>query len=268
MITTFITYQKQVRGLSPRTCEEYEKSLRSFSQWASPQHLRWSIVTKQDIDRWTADQSKAGIAPRTIKARMSALRTFYSWLVHEGKMSESPARWCSTPKVAQALPHPADLGAIDNWLSKPAKTAKEGEMKMLTAILVETGIRLSEALALTVSDFKDGGLSIMGKGRRERIVFYGQRTMDACRNYWHGGKQLFTLSPVEARYLMYETLGREVPGVHPHQLRHTFACYMLNAGMELSSVSQLLGHSNINTTRIYTQASTNNLHDQYNNFMH
>lgn len=267
MIELFVKYILAVRGLSPRTAEEYRKSLSEFAIWAQPQGLRWSIVTKQDIDRWTAEQTEANLAPRTIKARMSALRTFFSWLVHEGKLANNPATWCSTPKAAQNLPHPADLSAIDNWLAMPATSKQEGQIKMLTAIIVETGVRLSEALALTIRDFRDGGIYIKGKGRKERIVFYGSRTMEAIRAYHTPGVvELFNLSPVAARFAMYNTLGKVVPGVHPHQLRHTFACFLLNAGMELSSVSQLLGHSNINTTRIYAQASTNTLHTQYNQY--
>lgn len=264
MITKFINYQKQVRGLSPQTCQEYEKNLGYFVQWASPRGLRWSTTWKSDIDAWTAEMNANGISAATIKQRISTLRTFYDWLVHEGKLQANPARYAQTPKAVEKLPREADMEAIDKWLSEPARTEEERTIHMLTAIITETGVRISEALEIKKSDFQKCGILINGKGKRERIVFYGRRTMEQIRAYAPQGDRLFEGWTQEAaRWAMYRTLGTVVKGVHPHMLRHTFAMEALNNGMAINEVSQLLGHKHITTTQIYARAATATLQKHY-----
>ena len=264
MITEFINYQQHVRGLSVQTCNEYEKNLKYFSQWAAPRGLRWSTITKSDIDRWTAEMHNDRLSSSTIKQRISTLRTFYSWLVHEGKLQHNPARFCQTPKSTETLPTEADMTAIDAWLQEPARTEEEKGVHMLTAIITETGMRISEALAIKRSDFQQCGIRIMGKGRKERIVFYGHRTIEQLRAYAPMCEHLFAgWTQERARWAMYRTLGKVVKGVHPHMLRHTFAMQALNNGMALNEVSQLLGHKHISTTQIYARAATSTLHKHY-----
>lgn len=264
MITQFINYQKHVRGLSQQTCEEYEKNLRTFARWAQPKGLRWSTTTKQDIDKWTYEMSVQNYSESTIKQRISTLRTFYSWLNHEGKTNVNPARFCQTPKLPDRIPRAADMENIDKWLAEPAKTKEEEGVKMLTAIICETGLRLGETLALRKSDFQKCGIIVKGKGRRERIVFYGHRTIDAVRKYAPLTDELFpTWTQEHMRYAMYRTLGKVVAGVHPHMLRHTFAMDRLNNGMSINEVGQLLGHKNITTTQIYARSAVITLQNNY-----
>ena len=264
MIQEFIKYQKQVRGLSLGTCWEYQKNLRYFTEWARPRGLRWSTIWKSDIDCWTMEMKTSGLQAATIKQRISTLRTFFDWLVHEGKLEMNPARYCQTPKLAEKLPKEADLSLVDEFLSQQALTAKAKAVHMLTAIIVETGCRLNEAIAIKKSDFRNGGIIIKGKGSRERMVFYGQRTINAIRAYAPAGNELFAgWTDTAIRYTMYETLGRLCPRVHPHQLRHTFAMESLNAGLAINELSQLLGHKSITTTQIYARAATKTLENHY-----
>lgn len=269
MIQTFINYQEQVRGLSPRTCTEYQKNLRYFVQFAKERGYRWSTITKGSIDCWTAQMTIDDIEPATIRQRISTLRTFFDWLVHEGKLPANPARYCQTPKLSVRLPQDVDKEAVERWLEKPARTHEERYIHMLTAVIIETGLRLSEALAIKRSDFQKQGIIVRGKGGRERIVFYGHRTIEVLRAYAPVGNEIFPgISADAARWAMYRTLGREVANVHPHALRHTFAMERLNNGMALNEVSQLLGHKQITTTQIYASAATNTLHEHYNQTLH
>lgn len=267
MIKEFIEYQSKVRGLSHRTCEEYEKSLQAFIIWARPQGLRWSTITKQDIDRFTQAMSEKKLSSSTIKSRISALRCIYAWMMHEGMIEKSPAKWCQTPKRTISLPQPADVEKIDAYLSTPATSRADAQMHMLTAILLETGLRISEALQLVPASFdlKTQSIRVEGKGRKQRIVFFGERTTQALQRYsWSGTKALFEgMTDVSARFLMYDTLGRYCPGIHPHQLRHTFGCQQLNRGMSMASLATLMGHSNIHTTEIYARATANTAGAEY-----
>lgn len=264
MIREFIQYQSNVRGLAPRTCQEYSKNLHYFVTWAQPRGLRWSTVWKGDIDAWTAEMKLTGVQAATIKQRISTLRTFYGWLVNEGKIDVNPARWAQTPKREEKLPAACDLGAVDRWLETPSTRNEEKTVKMLAAIIVETGCRLSEAVSMRMSDFKRGGIVVKGKGRRERIVFYGQRTIAAIRSAAPVGDELFAGWTADGlRWAMYRTMGKDIPNVHPHQLRHTFAMEALNRGLALNEVSQLLGHKHITTTQIYARAATQTLSNKY-----
>lgn len=265
MIQNFIQYQQQVRGLSPRTCEEYSKNLRYFAKWASGHQLRWSTVTKQDIDGWTMEMSNAKVEPGTIKQRISILRSFYQWMMHEGMLQNNPARYCQTPKKAEMMPREVSLDEIDKWLSRPALTREEQKVNMLTAVMLDTGLRLSEALNLRKSDFQHAGIIVRGKGKMERIVFYGQRTITSLRAYMPAGDEIFEgWTAEQARWAMYRTIGKFIPRIHPHQLRHTFAMNCLNKGMAINEVSQLLGHKNLTTTQIYSRAAVATLQNHYN----
>lgn len=261
MITEFLNYQSQVKGLAPRTCEEYGKSLAAFVIWASPRRLRWSTITKQEIDNYTRSMTDAKLSASTIKSRISALRCFYDYLVHEGKLQCNPAKWCQTPKRPESIPQPANLAKIDEYLATPATSRSDALMHMMTALLLETGMRISEALNVRASDFNqdERSITIFGKGNKQRKVFYGSRSIAQIRKYCHAGtRYLFDgLSDVQARFLMYETLGRYCPGIHPHQLRHTFGCMMVNNGMPLTSLATLMGHNDIHTTEIYARATAN-----------
>lgn len=264
MITTFINYQSQVRGLSPRTCEEYQKNLGYFVSWARPRGYRWSTIWKGAIDAYTAEMKANGLEASTIKVRISTLRTFYDWLVHEGKLEVNPVKYAQTPKMRETLPTEADPQLVDAWLAKPATTSDEKLTHMVASIIIETGLRISEVLNLKRSDFQKCGILVRGKGGRERIVFYGQRTIDSLRAYAPAGNAIFPdVTQEQARWAMYRTLGREVKNVHPHQLRHTFAMESLNNGMALNEVGQLLGHKYLTTTQIYARAATGTLQKHY-----
>ncbi len=266
MIREFIQYLSNVRGLSPRTCQEYEKNLTYFATWARVRGLRWSTVFKTDVDAWTSEMKTTGVKAATIKQRISTLRTFYGWMVNEGMLASNPARWAQTPKLDEKLPSACDLESVDQWLSTPSRNHEETIIKMLAAIIVETGCRLSEAAAIRKSDFQRCGIRVKGKGGRERIVFYGHRTIEAIRAAAPEGDELFAgWTPEALRWAMYRTMGQTIKHVYPHMLRHTFAMQALNCGLAINEVSQLLGHKNLTTTQIYARAATKTLQEHYNN---
>lgn len=259
MIKEFLNYSKNVRGLAPRTIQEYSKNLKEFVLYASPQGLTWRTITATEVDKWTATMSEQGLAVQTIKERISTLRCFFRWMVRQQMLAENPAQFASTPRRHSKLPAHCDSTLIDKWLAKPAKTPQEATVKVATAIMIDTGLRLAECLGLRQQDFDQSKhvIKVTGKGHKERLVCYGRRTIEACTKYRCSRTDyLFPdVDGYQLRKMMYETLGKEVDRVHPHLLRHTFAFDQLENGMPLENLSVLLGHTNTATTEIYARAS-------------
>lgn len=262
-----ISYQREVRGLAERTCTEYTKELRTFAAWSRPRGLRWSTITKQDIDAHIAELTRTGHKPATIKKRLAGIRCLFTWAKQAGMISENPARWCQSPKVKRQLPKQADIKAIDAYLQTTPKNAQDAEMHCVVAVMVETGVRLSELKAMRREDFckADMSIKVTGKGGKQRLVFYGQRTRTQLNAYKRNtqGSLFNEMSEAGIRWEMYKTLGKYCSRVHPHQLRHTFACEMLNNGMDLKTLSVLMGHESVTTTEIYAKASASRLANIY-----
>lgn len=270
MVNEFLEYQRKVKGLSAGTCEEYRKDLRAWIAFAKSKGLTWSRTSKHDVDDWTRAMVEDGLKPRTIKKRVAVLRCIYRWMVHEGMLEVNPATYCQTPKVAETLPQTVEVIDVERYLNAPVTSVNDRMMKLLTALLLESGLRISEALDLRWSDvnLERRSIRIKGKGGKERFAFFGERTVkQLSRVSRMGGEcKVFEWSDIDARYLMYETLGRYCKGVHPHLLRHTFASTMVSKGMPIKQLSVLMGHKHVETTEIYTHVSVENLRANYERF--
>lgn len=270
MIEKFIQYQKQVRGLSPRTCQEYEKELRAFATWAKAEGLKWSTITKQDVDRHTSMLTERGLKPATVKKRVAAIRGIYNYFVHEGLLNTNPARFCSTPKLAERLPDRADVAQLDAYLSTWPSTGDEEGMHLAVAIMLETGVRAGELLSIKAEDIDPAAhtITVIGKGNKERIVYYGARTAFALQAYNHASRGPIFAGWTDAklRWEMYREVGPYAPRCHPHMLRHTFASVMINRGMDVKTLSTIMGHQHMETTEIYAKLNTTQIGARYNQF--
>lgn len=257
MIEEFIQFARFNQGLTEKTCTEYAKDLRHFVSWAQPRGLRWSTITKSTIESYIADESERGMQPETVKKRVTAIRRLFQYMIHSGRISGNPTRFVETPKRVRKLPNTADIASVDAWLKNPTRSEAEREAKALAALIVETGMRLTEALNLRGEDIQgDGSVRITGKGGKQRFVFFGQRT------------KLYTLPTVKNegliftsgtdryyRQILFTWAHKFVKGIHPHMLRHTFATEAYNAGTSLKTISILMGHQTLSTTEIYTHVA-------------
>lgn len=273
MISKFIEYQKHVRGLSAGTCFEYEKNLREFVRWASPQGLRWSTITKQDVDRHSMEMSKQGMKPATIRLRVSCLRSFYRWMQHEGMMKENPLQFAQSPKGASTLPEPIKLEVIDKYLGQAPADKTDAMTHIFVALCTDTGMRIAEALDMdkTDIDFRARSIRVRGKGNKERIVYYGDRFLNQMLRYcpiWTHGHLFAGIDAWTMRTHVSNYLGRWTQHPHPHQLRHTFATEALNADVPIESVSRLLGHSSVQVTERYARLTNNKLRTDYSQIYH
>lgn len=263
MIERYLESLTKVRNLSQNSVRAYRQDLTDFARWASVRGLRWSNVTKEDAASWEMAMHDKGEKPATICRRVSALRSFYRWMVGQGWLQNNPIQYVQSPKKGETLPRVIDLEAISRFLANPSRTRSGAMMQAMVALMTATGIRLQEALDLRREDFdrKERSIRIKGKGNKERKVYYSQTTAIYLSAY--AGKRKGYIFEVrdqrEVRRMMSETLGAYSGRVHPHMLRHTFATAMLNNGCDIKSLSQILGHESVKTTERYARVAQANL---------
>ena len=269
MISEYLTYLEQNRRVSDHTLRAYHNDLVTFVAWAKPKGLRWSTLEKSDIDKWVSHLNTiAGYKPRTVKRMVSSVRSMLRWASINGKVETNAARYVQTPKPADTLPHPANISDLEKYLDTPISNARSSMVHALIALLLDSGIRLDEALNLEIADFDKTTrtIKIHGKGNRERVVYYTERAARHLANYRPNlvAGKLFTIDQRTARYAMYNELHMaHLSSTHPHAIRHAYATGMLANGCDIKTLSWLLGHKSVKTTELYTRAVNNAIAEQY-----
>lgn len=271
MVQEFIDYQRDVKGLSACTLENYRKDLQAWTLYAGKKGLTWRTTSKQDVDCWTAYMKDFGYSASTIKRRVEVLRLIYTWAEHEGMLTENPARYAQTPKAEKKLPKVVDAEKLRTYIDSEPSTGEGVVVRNLTALLLETGVRIGEALSITTDDIdrERRAIIIHGKGSKEREVYYGDRFAKVL-DKWYQSRTgvLFPGEAIEYRYMMYRQMGHIFYRIHPHLIRHTFATEMLNAGMDLKTLASLLGHEHVQTTEIYAHVKSERTREIYNGTIH
>ena len=265
MITQFIDYLVNNRGYSVNTAAAYSKALHDFARYARgiDCRIRWSSITKGFIDSYVVSLQNRQAARKSIKMHVSALRSFFAWMRGQGLTDLNPARFVSTPKLADTLPAIVEPAIIEKAISGAGPLAAA-----IIATLYDTGIRLGELISLDTRnvDKKLRAIKITGKGNRERIVFYRERTARLLNRYAEGKRgQIFSgLSAEDVRFMVYREFDRYGVNVSPHQLRHSFATGLLRHGVSLEAARQILGHKSITTTQRYLHLGMPWILDEYN----
>lgn len=261
MIQVFIDYLRHNRGLSENTLKAYADALRKFARFINCYYpgTSWRNVTKNMIDNYVKFQHDTDVATQTIKMSASALRTFYKTLMAMGAINNNPARFVSTPKNSKRLPVRLTKEAIKETLQDKNVDA---QAKAAIAIIYETGIRLQELLDLRAGDIdaKSNSIKVHGKGNKERTVYYGDLTKQYGR-CWKPTQH----TQRDTRFMVYDALKNHsnATQLSPHAIRHTFASELVNNGMALSVISQLLGHKSVKTTEIYTHLANDTAKNLY-----
>ena len=290
MIDRFIKYLQLEVNASECTMAAYRSDLRQFSSWLTGDkpntETDYKSVTLSDLRAWLAHLGNAGLAPRSMRRKALAVRSFFRWLLREGAISRNPAADLLLPKLPKPLPSlikEEELETIvadnafdtDNWV--------EYRDRLIIDILYSTGIRRSELLRLEDADisFDRCEVRVFGKRRKTRIVPLAPQLCDRIRRYQQLRDEHFSESIPEdnGRFLLTQK-GREMNNTAlsrivkvelssttgrktPHTLRHTFATALLRNGAEINSVKELLGHSSLSTTQIYTHLSFSELQNNY-----
>ena len=285
-LTRFRRYLSSERQLSAHTDQSYARDLAALVRFCDREGIaEWGALDSQHVRRFAAHSHKGGLSPRSIQRRLSAVRSFYAFLLREaaaeaaggrrarrgGRVRVNPALEVRAPKAPRRLPQTLDADQMARLLQIPAQgDPLISRDRALMELLYSSGLRLAELVGLDVSslDLKDGVVHVLGKGRKARIVPVGRLALRALRawlqeraafarpdeNALFVGRNGARLGPraVQVRVALWARRQGLGVHVHPHLFRHSFASHLLESGGELRGVQELLGHAAISTTQIYT----------------
>lgn len=260
----------------------------------------WVSVTQEDARSFLMDFAQNGAKAATTRRKLASLRAFYRWMAREGLVSDNPFSALRGPRLAKSLPKVLSVEEAKRFLQAPLdelerlkKSSNKAKMSdMFSCIrdaalyeaLYSTGCRIAEMLALSWReiDFGNGTVIVTGKGSKQRLCILGARALEALRRLrsatdafipgggepdmpvFHGGRGgRYSARDAERRMKKWLAMAGLSAEVTPHKLRHSFATHLLDAGADLRSVQEMLGHSSLATTQIYTHVSIERLKDEY-----
>jgi integrase/recombinase XerC len=282
----FLQYLHIEKNASPHTLSSYGSDLTQFIKYVEEQHITdLAAVTYLNVRQFLAGLQARQYAKKTVARKLSAVRSFFLYLVREGELTASPFNAVQTPKQDKLLPkfiYPEELklllAAPD--LSEPAGQRDAAIMECLYA----SGMRVSELVQVDVDDidWQHGVVLVFGKGSKERYVPLGDYALQALRVYLEQGRPRLSVSSSEKAVFLNRSGGRLTDRsvrrvldkyverlamsrqISPHTLRHSFATHLLEAGADLRTVQELLGHEHVSTTQIYTHVTRDHLQSIYN----
>lgn len=263
----FLRIEQQV---SPHTLSNYQRQLKAICEFFAQAGIsEWQGVDVSSV-RWMLAQShRNGLGARSIGLRLVALRQFLAFLVRKGELKTNVAIGIKAPKTPKHLPKNIDAEQVTQLLNSDSNEPLDLRDLAMMELMYSSGLRLSELQGLNVSDMDlaVGEVKVLGKRSKERIVPIGSKAIEAIRR-WLEVRSMFNpqdnalfLNKKGGRLahrsiqLAMEKWGKQqglTSHLHPHKLRHSFATHMLEASADLRAVQELLGHSNLSTTQIYT----------------
>jgi integrase/recombinase XerC len=286
-IQPFIDQLKFGKRYSAHTIRSYRDDLLAFSGFVRDEFggLELSAISPAVVRSWLASLKDQGISSRSINRKISTLRSFYKYQMSNGGAEQSPMVAILSPKMNKRLPvfvERKDLAILFDEIQFPDDWEGWTD-RLLLEILYSTGIRLSELVNLREVQVDSGNRSIkvLGKGNKERVIPVSEVLLVAIREYSHKKRAEFEHADME--FLLVNRKGKKLYGKYvdravrrylaqvttidqksPHVLRHTFATHLMNAGAELNSVKELLGHASLAATQVYTHNTIEKLKDVYN----
>lgn len=274
-------YLRIERQVSPHTLINYQRQLNAVVKLLAERNITdWQQVTPSVVRFILAESHNQGLKEKSLALRLSALRRFLSFLVQQGELKVNPATGISAPKQGKHLPKNMDGEQVQQLLANDSKEPIDIRDRAMLELLYSSGLRLSELQGLNLNSIntRTREVRVIGKGNKERIVPFGRYASHALHE-WLKVRALFNPKDealfvsqlgnrISARAIQkrLETWGvRQGLNSHlnPHKLRHSFATHMLEASADLRAVQELLGHSNLSTTQIYTHLNFQHLADVY-----
>jgi integrase/recombinase XerC len=272
------------RGSAERTRRAYGVDLGQFVEWVGECGLAPGDVRHRDVRRYGAGLSVADAAPATVARKLAAIRGLFAFLVRTERVSQNPADLVSSPKKAEKLPKVLSTEQMRSLLERiPARTPLELRDRAMLELAYSCGLRCEEIVNLDVGalDFETEQLRVLGKGSKERLLPVGEPAQRALERYMERGRSALEVERSE-QALFVSKSGRRLSnsdvtrrlglwtreasldaGVSPHALRHSFATHLLEGGADLRTIQELLGHSSISTTQVYTRVDAARLRDTY-----
>lgn len=289
LLTNFIEYLEVEKNASEYTIHFYKQDLHMFFQFLENEHIdHITDVDAQTVRIFLTELYERKLSRKTVSRTLSCLRSFYKFLEKDSLIETNPFIHIPLPKQEQYIPdffYEEELAALFSVsdLSSPLGQRDQAMLELFYA----TGIRVSECQSLQLQqvDFSLGFINVIGKGRKERFIPFGQYAHDSLQTYIKDGRRtLLQETEMQTDYLFLNARGNPLTTrgiyhilqnivkkaalnvkIHPHKLRHTFATHLLNEGADLRSVQELLGHEHLSSTQIYTHITKDRLRNVYMN---
>ena len=275
----FLDSLRSERNFSPHTLINYRIDLSQFLSFINKRGGSLFSIDRQLSREFLYHLEKNKLSRRSLARKISAIRSFFRWLIREGKTKTNPFKLISTPKLQKRLPNFLYKEEVEKLLAAPdVKTVFGKRDRAIFELLYGSGIRVSEAVKLNFSDLdlECGEIRVFGKGRKERIVLIGKYAVSAIKDCLaergrsqnralfinqRGGR--LTERSIERMIKFYaKKAGIDKP-LTPHTLRHTFATHLLSYGADLRTVQELMGHASLSTTQVYTHVTKEKLKSVY-----
>jgi integrase/recombinase XerC/integrase/recombinase XerD len=272
------------RGVAAGTITAYRRDLMDLAQWAGERRREPGELAYRDLRAYAAALSERGLARASVARKLAAVRGFHDHLVRAGRAEHNPAELMPSPKQGRRLPRvlgPEEVGALLDRI--PASSPLEVRDRAMFEVTYSCGLRAEEVVNLDLgdADFDDETLRVTGKGSKTRVVPLGEPAQRALDRYLASARPALVASDGEAA-LFLSRRGRRLSTsdvrrrltrwvreaalaghISPHALRHSFATHLLEGGADLRSIQELLGHSSISTTQVYTRVEPGRLRQEY-----
>ena len=290
-IESFLNYLTVEKGFSGNTIEAYRNDLTQLLGFAEEETLKKSIIpswdnfSRQSMLSYMLNLKERNYAVTTVARKVAAAKSFFGFMVSEGKLREDPTENISSPKVGKPLPDALSISQVRKLIEQPAKTTTPDAKRdrAMLELLYASGMRVSELISLNLGDVDINNCFVrcFGKGSKERMVPIYPQAAKIVDDYIREVRPLWAHRETEKALFLNqrgERLTRQGlwqilknyakdagldKQVTPHTLRHSFATHMLSGGADLRSVQELLGHANISTTQIYTHLTSEHVRNTY-----
>ncbi len=279
-LQAFIDYLRGEKRAAAHTLASYHRDLLRIQEYCSENKIpSWQQVSANDIRRYIATRHKNGIGSKTLQRELAAMRSFYRYLLKRNLVDQNPAQSVKAPKAAKKLPKTIDVDQVTGLLDTKSDTILEIRDLAMFELFYSSGLRLSELVMLDIKDLSisEGYLRVrFGKGGKERQVPVGSKAIEAVSKWLvcrpdvasaalfisSRGARLVQRS-VQLRLERWCKKNGLAEHIHPHMLRHSFASHLLESSQDIRAVQELLGHSDISTTQIYTHLDFQHLASIY-----
>ena len=270
LISNYLDYLENIKGLSENTAKSYQRDLIKLSKFFKVSEVyNLENISEEICSAWIAELFQNNISARSIQRHISSAKGFFNYLKKSGLVTDSPFDLINSPKSPSHLPSILSPEEVSQLLNFKPKNAQEKRDLAIIELIYSSGLRVSEAVNANLNDFEDNKnfLRVLGKGSKTRLVPVGRYAQNAINDWMVEREKLSTndnalfvnlrgnrisTRSVQERIKSIAIM-QGLPPVNPHMLRHSFATHLLESSGDLRSIQELLGHSSLSTTQIYTR---------------
>jgi integrase/recombinase XerC len=270
LIYDYLDFLETIKGLSKNTTSSYQRDLNKLSKFLEISGINsFNELTEEICSAWIADLFQHNVGARSIQRHISSAKGFFNYLKKSGLITNSPFDLINSPKSPSHLPSILSPEEVSQLLNFKPKNVQEKRDIAIIELIYSSGLRVSEAVNANLDDFEDNKnfLRVLGKGSKTRLVPVGRYARKAIDEWIDERKKLSTKDNslfvnlrgkrISARSVQEKirniAIMQGLPPVNPHMLRHSFATHLLESSGDLRSIQELLGHSSLSTTQIYTR---------------